>query len=382
VTAPHVRAVAISGCLTLAALALSNCGGSPTATPEKPSVAASVENVGGMNALIAAAKHEGTLHVVALARDWASGGALVDGFEKKYGIKVRDENPLDTAQDEIDAVKSRKGQANAPDVIEIDDTFARAAAEQNLLAPYKVAAYDAITNNQKDPQARWSNNYGGYISIGCDARRVKQCPQTFADLLKPQYKGEVVLYGDPTKTGPGFAAVYAAALANNGSFDDIQPGLDFFAKLQRTGNFRTGNFNTTTTATIENGQTPIIISWDYLNLNYTDELHSKGVNWQVSIPFDGSYAQYYAQAINNYAPHPAAARLWLEYLFNPEGQNLRLDGYARPVLMDTMSKDGTLDKVAAARMPIVEGTPEFPTDTQMAKARETIVQGWAKALAG
>ncbi|MEU4930425.1 extracellular solute-binding protein [Streptomyces yokosukanensis] len=333
--------------------------------------------MGGMHALITAAKREGTLRAIALPRDWANYGALMNGFEKKYGIKVTVENPLGHSEDEIDALSKRGNRPTAPDVIDVGDTFARKAAAQNLLAPYKVAAYDSIPGNQKDPEARWSNNYGGYISIGCDAGRVKPCPETFADLLKPGHKGDVALEGDPPRSATAFASVYAAALANNGSFGNVQPGLDFFAELDRRGNFNPVHSNWTTVAS---GRTPISINWDYINLQYADQLRDKGVNWQVAIPFDGSFAQYYALAVNKNAPHPATARLWQEYLFSPEGQNLRLRAYARPVLMDAMRQDGTLDKAAAARLPTVEGTPHFPTDAQLEKARQTVAQGWAKAV--
>ncbi|MGW3177040.1 ABC transporter substrate-binding protein [Streptomyces sp. NPDC001153] len=377
-TAPRARAVAALGCFTLAALCLNACG-TPTARIEKPSSATSAQNVGGMRALVAAAKKEGRLTAIALPRDWADYGGLIDGFEKKYGIKVTVEDPYAHSADEISALRSSRNRPTAPDVIDVGDTFARAAARQDLLAPYKVAPWDAIPGNQKDPGAHWSNNYGGYISIGCDTRRVKPCPETFADLLKPAYRGMVALEGNPTRAESAFASVYAAALANNGSFDDIRPGLDFFAKLKRTGNF---NALQSTSATIEAGRTPISINWDYLNLGYADQLRGKGVNWQVAIPFDGSFPQYYAQAINKNAPHPAAARLWQEYLFSTEGQNLRLHGYARPVLMDVMQKDGTLDKAAAAQLPTVEGTPQFPTDAQLEKARQTVVRGWTAAISG
>lgn len=304
-------------------------------------------------------------------------GGLIDGFEKKYGIEVTVDNPEGHSEDEIEAVKKSGNRPNAPDVLDMGDTFARGAAGQNLLAPYEVVAYDSIPGGQKDPQARWYNNYGGYISIGCDANRVKPCPRTFADLLKPGYKGKVAIEGDPTRSGTAFASVYAAALANNGSFDDIQPGLDFFAKLKKIGNF---NPTEPSSAAVEDGRTPIGINWDYVNLGHADELRDKGVNWQVAIPFDGAFAQYYALAINKNAPHPAAARLWQEYLFSAEGQNLRLKGFARPVLMDAMKKDGTLNEAAAAQLPTVEGTPQFPTDAQLDKARETVAQGWAKAV--
>jgi putative spermidine/putrescine transport system substrate-binding protein len=379
VTTPRARAAVACGCLALAALGLGACGQPPTARLTSPSVATSAENVGGMHALIAAAKREGSLRAIALPRDWADYGGLIDGFQKKYGIKVTVQDPLGHSQDEINALTSRATRPTAPDVIDVGDTFARTAARQNLLAPYKVAAFDAIPGNQKDPGGRWSNNYGGYISIGCDARRVKPCPQTFADLLKPAYKGMVALAGDPTRSEAAFAGVYAAALANNGSFDDIRPGIDFFAKLKKSGNF---NPLTATTATVRDGRTPITVNWDYINLHAADELRGKGVNWQVSIPFDGSFAQYYALAVNRHAPHPAAARLWQEYLFSTEGQNLRLYGCARPVLMDVMRKDGTLNKIAAARLPTVEGTPQFPTDAQLEKARRTVDRGWTAAVSG
>ncbi|MFI9803784.1 ABC transporter substrate-binding protein [Streptomyces sp. NPDC052301] len=382
-TTPRARAAAVLGCSALAALGLgaglSACGNPPPAALVKPAVATSAENVGGMRALIAAAKREGTLRAMALPRDWADYGGLIDGFQKKYGIKVTVENPLAHSEDEIDALRKRGKGPTAPDVIDVGDTFARSAAAQNLLAPYKVAAYDSIPANQKDPDARWTNNYGGYISIGCDANRVAPCPKTFTDLLKPTYRGKVALEGDPRRSATAFAGVYAAALANGGSFADVQPGLDFFAQLQRKGNL---NPLSSDLATVEDGRTPISINWDYINLHYADQLRDKGVNWQVAIPFDGSFAQYFALAVNKNAPHPAAARLWQEYLFSPQGQNLRLRSYARPVLMDVMRQDGTLDKAAAARLPTVEGTPQFPTDAQLEKAKVTVAEGWGKVLSG
>ncbi|MFJ8196467.1 ABC transporter substrate-binding protein [Streptomyces sp. NPDC096152] len=378
-TTARARTAAAFGCFALVALGLGACENAPPPGPAKPSVATSAEDMGGMPALIAAAKREGALRTIALPADWANYGALINGFEKKYGIKVTDENPLGHSEDEIDALTKRGTRPTAPDVIDVGDTFARKAAARNLLAPYRVADYDSIPGSQKDSKARWYNNYGGYISIGCDANRVRPCPETFTDLLKPGYQGKVALEGDPPRSATAFAGVYAAALANNGSFGNIQPGLDFFAELAGNGNFNPLNSNS---ATVADGRTPISINWDYINLHYADQLRGKGVNWQVAIPFDGTFAQYFALAINKNAPHPAVARLWQEYLFSPEGQNLRLRAYARPVLMDAMRQDGTLDKAAAARLPSVEGTPQFPTDAQLEKARETVSRGWAKAVSG
>lgn len=126
------------------------------------------------------------------------------------------------------------------------------------------------------------------------------------------------------------------------------------------------------------GKTPIVLDWDYLNARYTDQFKRKGLDWQVTVPEDGKFSQYYSQAINEKAPHPAAARLWQEYLYSAEGQNLWLKGYARPALMAAMEKDGTLDKAAAAKLPKVSGTPSFPTEAQLGHAKDDIAQGWGK----
>ncbi|WP_326584139.1 extracellular solute-binding protein [Streptomyces sp. NBC_00481] len=377
------RTAVIGGALAAAVLTLSACGAAPETTTttdgRNAATATSAKDFGGLDALIKAAKKEGTLNAIALPRDWANYGALIDGFEKKYGIKIEVENPDGASQDEINAVTSRKGQERAPDVLDLGSSFALSAAQQGLLAPYKVAAFADIPEGQKDPKGQWYNDYGGYISIGCDAKRVKECPQTFADLLKPRYKGQVALNGNPTKSGSAFGGVWAASLASGGSFDDIQPGLDFFAKLKKNGNYTPVE---STPATVEKGETPISIDWDYLNAGYADEFKSKGVDWKVVVPEDGKFSQYYSQAINKDAPHPAAARLWQEYLYSAEGQNLWLAGYARPALMTAMEKAGTLDKTAAAKLPEVSGTPEFPTEDQQTKAKDVLGQGWAKAVSG
>ncbi|AJE39704.1 ABC transporter substrate-binding protein [Streptomyces nodosus] len=378
------RTAVLTGGLVVAALALSACGAAPDkastgADGKSAASATSAADFGGLDALVKAAKKEGTLHAIALPRDWANYGALIDGFQKKYGIKVEVENPDGSSQDEINAVTSRKGQDRAPDVLDLGTSFALSAAQQGLLASYEVTAYDDIPEGQKDAQARWYNDYGGYISIGCDDKRVKTCPTSFKDLLKPEYKGQVALNGNPTKAAAAFAGVYAASLANGGSFDDIQPGLDFFARLKKNGNYTPVE---STPATVEKGETPITIDWDYLNAGYADEFKSKGLDWKVVVPDDGMFSQYYSQAINKDAPHPAAARLWQEYLYGAEGQNLWLQGYARPVLMPAMEKAGTLDKDAAAKLPEVSGTPAFPSEDQQNKAKTVVAQGWGKAVSG
>ncbi|MFB8362888.1 ABC transporter substrate-binding protein [Streptomyces sp. NPDC055929] len=379
------RAAAVLGATALTVLTAA-CGAAPDADPAAKAAdggasagsATSASEFGGMDKLVAAAEKEGALNVIALPPDWANYGEVIAAFEAKYPeIEVKSENPDASSADEIAAVKSRKGQDRAPDVLDLGIAFARSGAEEGLFAPYKVAAWDSIPDTQKDADGRWYNDYGGYVSIGCDAARIKVCPETFADLLKPEYKGKVALNGNPTKSGSAFGGVFAAALANKGSFADIQPGIDFFGELKKNGNFIPVE---STPATVEKGETPISVDWDYLNAGYADQFRSKGVDWKVAVPSDGVYAQFYSQAVNKDAPHPAAARLWMEFLYSPEGQNLWLKGYARPVLLPAMTEDGTVDKDAVTKLPAVEGTPSFPAPAELDTAKATLAEKWDKAV--
>ncbi|WP_244360689.1 ABC transporter substrate-binding protein [Microbispora triticiradicis] len=380
------RTAGLVAALAMTTSVIAACGAAPTTAggssgsgDSKAASATSAQDLGGLDKLVEAAKKEGQLNTIALPPDWANYGEIIKAFEAKYGIKVTNDNPDGSSQDEINAVKTLKGQGRAPDVLDLGSAFALSGAQEGLFAPYKVQSWDKIPNGQKEPGGAWSYDYGGYISIGCDAKRLKTCPETFADLLKPEYKGKVALNGDPTKAGAAFAGVYAASLANQGSFDDIQPGVDFFKKLKQNGNF---NPVEATPATVEKGETPITIDWDYLQASYAKEFQSKGVDWKIAVPSDGRYANFYAQAINKWAPHPAAARLWQEFLYSAEGQNLWLKGYARPVLLPSMQQDGSADAALIAQLPKVEGTPAFPTPDQVNKAKEVLASGWGAAVSG
>lgn len=368
--------------LAVAAAAITGCGAkeeTKDATADKAKTATSAADFGGMDGLVAAAKKEGNLHVIALPPDWANYGEIIKAFETKYGIKIESENPDAGSSDEINAVKTRKGQDRAPDVLDIGVSYALSGTQEGLFAPYKVATWDKIPAGLKDADGNWVNDYGGYVSIGCDAKRIKVCPTTFADLLKPEYKGKVALNGNPNKSSSAYSGVFAASLASGGSFADIQPGIDFFGKLKKAGNY---NPVESTPATVEKGETPISIDWDYLNAGYAEQFKAKGVDFKVAVPADGKFANYYTQAINKDAPHPAAARLWQEFLYSPEGQNLWLKGYARPVLLQAMTTDGTVDQALAAKLPKTEGEPAFPTPDQVTKAKDTLTKAWDKAVAG
>jgi putative spermidine/putrescine transport system substrate-binding protein len=377
------RLVAVAAVTVAASLALAGCSSSKKSTTGSSSggkdakSATSAADLGGMDKLVEAAKKEGALNIIAVPRDWANYGAIIDGFTAKYGIKINSDNPDGSSADEINAVKNTKGQDRAPDVLDVGLSFALSKANQQLFAPYKVATWDDIPATQKDADGKWFNDYGGYISIGCDSAKISKCPASFADLKNPAYKGKVALNGDPTKANAAFSAVFAAALANGGSFDNIKPGITFFGDLKKSGNFTPVEAKP---STVESGETPIVLDWDYLNAGYVTEFAKKGIKWTTAVPSDASYANYYAQAISAFAPHPAAARLWEEYLYSDEGQNLWLKGFARPVRLQAMTTKNTADATAVKALPAVSGDPKFPSDDQVTAAKKAVTEGWANAV--
>jgi putative spermidine/putrescine transport system substrate-binding protein len=370
------RSVRTSVVAAFSVLALVACappsddGGGSDDAGTNAAKATSAEDLGGMDALEKAAKEEGELNVIALPPDWANYANVIKGFSEKYDIKVNSAQPDAASQDEINTAKSLKGTDRAPDVFDLGQSVA--LANTAMFAKYKVSSWDEIPADFKDPDGAWVNDYGGYMSIGYDSSKVPDVT-TLDDLLGPEFKGKVTLNGNPTEAGAAFSGVMMASIANGGSADDIKPGVDFFAELKKAGNFLPVD---PTPATIESGQTPVVIDWDYLNAAESKKLKS----WKVVVPENAVVAGYYYQAINSDAPHPAAARLWQEYLYSDEGQNLWLGGGARPVRAEAMVKSGSIDQAAYSALPPVNGTAVTPTVAQTEKAAAYLSENWAKVV--
>ena len=375
-----VASVAAVGSILLAA----GCSSSPSSSAASGSSAsgsgssvnwatcASAAACGGQAALVAAAKAEGNLNVITLPANWANYGTIMKDFQAKYGIKINDENPEGSSQDELNAIRQLKGQSTAPDVVDVGTPFALTGETDGDWAPYQVATWSQIPAAAKAANGDYYGDYGGYIAIGYDSSKIKTPPTSFKSLLTGSYKNEVAIDGNPTQTQSAFAAVYAAALANGGSLSNIAPGVTYFKQLKAAGNFVPVEG---TPATVQSGQTPILIWWDYL---LASEVTPVDKSFKIVIPSDAQYAGYYDQAISKTAANPAAARLWEEYLYSVTGQNLWLQGAARPIEMQSLISAGTIDKAAQAALPAVPGSGqlELPTAAENTAAQAVVAQQW------
>jgi putative spermidine/putrescine transport system substrate-binding protein len=326
-----------------------------------------------MTELVAAAKKEGHLNVIALPPDWANYGEIISTFTKKYGIGITSDNPQGTSAQEQQALISLKGDSRAPDVVDVTAVIAIDSTVKNLFAKYFVSNYATIPRAMKDTRGLWTGDYYGSITIGYNASVVKTPPKSFADLLKPIYKSQVALNGSPLTSGSAIAGVFAAALANGGSLNNVGPGIDWFAKCKSVGNFIPVQ---TTPQTVASGQTPISIDWDYNNFAYIKEFPS--ANWKVALPTDGQYGAYYCQAVNATAPHPWAARLWEEFLFSDQGQILYLKGYAHPARFADLTTRKAIPKSVSGSLPgtWLNSKARFASLGQQTKAAAVIKAEW------
>lgn len=323
--------------------------------------------------LIKRAKKEGQLNVIALPHDWANYGEIISAFKSKYGLKMDEANPGGSSAQENQAVRSLKGDSRAPDVVDVSPGFAVDGAKEGLYAKYKVAGFKTIPGNMKDSRGYWYGDYWGAISIGYNANLVKPAPKKFADLFNSAYRNKVALNGSPLTSGSAVAGVFAAAIANGGSIRDIGPGIEFFRRLKKEGNFIPIQ---ATPQTVASGQTPIVLDWDYLNLAYGKEFPAAA--WKTVLPADGVYGAHYCQAVSATAPHPNAARLWEEFLYSDQGQLIWLKGYSHPARFQDLAKRKKIPAALLRALPSSKlyAKVRFATAAQQTAAKAKIAAEW------
>ena len=348
-----------------------------------------LKSCGGMDALVAAAKKEGKLNVITLPRDWANYGEAMDLFSKAFGIKITDDNPDGSSAYEIQTVRTAPA-SKVPDAVDVGITYG--ADNANLFSPYKVQNWKDITPTYKDANGRWYGDYAGVIALSYDTS-IPKAPTSFNDLKDPAFKNMVAIGGDPSGAQEALMSVFAANLANGGTTANVQTGIDYFKALKTSGNFVT---------VLANGQNllagayKVSFSWSFNGPGAVATAAAAGKTIKYVIPSDAVIkGTPYIMAIPFNAPHPAAARLWTEFLYSENkgktsktvgstkgmtgskifaaingGQNIWIAGGALPIEYDAMVAKGT-NAAAPAGYGIPAGakivTPS-PADQDAAKA--------------
>jgi putative spermidine/putrescine transport system substrate-binding protein len=362
------------------AFVLSACGGGGAAVPDVAEGYTGVVVANVPQALVTACKSEGMLTIIATPPDWANYGEIFADFEKTSGVKISSLNPNAGSAEELAAIEANKSNKGpqAPDIVDVGYAFGATGITAGDYQAYKVSTWDKIPDTllglpAKDPNGMWIGGYYGVMSILSNTAVVKNPPQNWTDLLKPEYKGQIALSGDPLSSNQAIQSVFAAALANGGTLDNAQPGLDFFNKVNQAGNFVPV---VAKPGTISIGATPIVLTWDYLAFGYKD-------TWAGNPPATISYpsptiASMYVQAISAYAPHLNCAKLWMEVLHSDEGQLAWMKGYAHGVQQADLEARGVIPADVAAKLPSSSAfsSAVAPSPDQLTAAKKLITGGW------
>jgi len=320
-----------------------------------------------MDALVAAAQKEGQIVSYGSPADWAGYGAVSD-IMKKYGLKH-----TDTDMSSAEEIAKWDAEKNNPvsDVGDIGLQFGPIAVNKGVLLPYKNSRWKEIPAWAKDADGYYAATYYGTIAFLVNTKVVKNIPRTFKDLLKPEYKGMVSIQ-DPRRAANAQFAVIAAAFANGGSEDNLQPGIDFFAKLQKSGNLKSVLPDKNT---LSKGEVGIGLLWDFQGLAWRKDIPGL----VVQIPADGTTYGPYATVINKYTTRPNAAKLWVETVLSDEGQIAFAKSGARPIRKVQLPAD-----VQAGLLPERQYIAAKPIKNwkNMENISKTIGEKWATEVLG
>jgi putative spermidine/putrescine transport system substrate-binding protein len=327
-----------------------------------------------LSELAAKAKTEGKIVSYGIPNDWLNYEKMWSVFTKRYGVTNQD-----TDMSSAEEIAKFLAEKNAPvaDVGDVGLAFGPIGTEQGAFMPYKVSKWNEIPDWAKDKDGHYAAAYYGAVAFVVNPKLVKNIPKTWHDLLRAEYKGKIAI-NDPRKAANAQYAVIAAAMAFGGSETNIKPGIDFFAKLQKSGNLLP---TVPSLANIQKGEVAVAINWDYNGLNFKRTLGAE-LPLEIRIPLDGTTTGPYAPVINKFTARPNVAKLFMEFLFSDEGQLLYAEGGAQPI-RESIRKKLPAD-IKAKMIPSYQYTKVIPIKAwkQMPDIVKVLGDQWATDVLG
>jgi len=278
--------------------------------------------------------------------EWADWGSQLKAIQARLGITVPPDNK--NSGQSLSALIAEKAKPVA-DVTYLGGTFGEPARGAGVLAPYKPKGWEKIPADLKDADGHWFTIHAGTLGlfVNIAALKGKPVPQSWSDLLKPEYRG-MVGYLDPVSAAVGQVGVMAVNLALGGTYENLEPAIRFFKELQKNQPIVPKQ---TSYARVISGEIPILFDYDFnaYRGQYTDKAPVRFV-----IPKEGTVVFPYIMGLVAGGPNAANGRKVLDFVLSDESQTMWGNAYLRPVFADKMSS---------------EAKGKFLPDTEYARAK-------------
>jgi len=263
--------------------------------------------------------------------EWADWASELRALKEKTGITVPPDNK--NSGQTLSQLVAEKANPVA-DVAYYGVTFGIQAKKEGVTAAYKPAAWAEIPDGLKDPEGHWFAIHSGTLGfmVNIDALKGKPVPRSWADLLKPQYKG-LVGYLDPASAFVGYVGAVAVNQARGGTLDNFAPGIEYFKALQKNEPIVPKQ---TSYSRVLSGEIAILLDYDFnaYRAKYKDK-----ANVEFVIPAEGSVVVPYVMSLAARNPNGDNGRKTLDFVLSNEGQAIWANAYLRPVRASAMSKD-------------------------------------------
>ena len=239
---------------------------------------------------------------------------IIPIFEQKYGAKVN-LVVIGDAGEVLNRLVLEKDNPQADVVVGIDNSYLQKAIDEGVLELYKPSNADVIPKwiiDDFDPTFHLTPYDYGAIVIVYKKDELKNPPKTFEDLLKPEWKGKLIVE-DPRTSSTGMAFL----LWTIGAYGD--KWLDYWQKLKENDVQIVKSWDAGWEMW-DKGQAPLFVS--YATDPAYDACEDKNVPPKIGAFFlnGTAYVQIEGAGIVKGAKHPELAKKFIEFLISKEAQ--------------------------------------------------------------